>query len=169
MDKATITKVGIGAVMIGVLSYTIGYLFKQIRYLVNTDFKFVGTSINNISIDKISITIWWEVVNKSDISFTISNQEYDIYINGSYIKKVGYSSPVIIKPKEKSKIPTYVVLTLQDLKKIGLINIVSLLTKEGRDSLNLTVKGKFTVKTSIVEVKRFPFEFEDSIGDITEY
>lgn len=169
MDKTLLKKVGIGAVMIGVLSYTISYLFKQVRLLVKTDFVFSGTQLNSVSLEKVSITLWWEVVNKSDISFTISNQEYDIFVNGRFIKKVGYSSPVEIKPKEKTKIPVYVVLTLQDLKNIGLQNIVSLLTEEGRKNLNLKVQGKFTIKTSIFEVKKFPFEYEENLDTLTKY
>ena len=149
MDKGLITRIGIGAVMIGVFGYTLNYLLKQVRKLVNTEFIFSGTRINSIALDKISITLWWKVVNKSEISFKVSNQDYDVYLNGQYLKKVGYTSPIEVKSNSTSYIPTYVVFEPKDL--------------------NLLVKGTFTVKTEVFEVKKFPFEFEDTIHNIYNY
>ena len=169
MDKGLITRIGIGAVMIGVFGYTLNYLLKQVRKLVNTEFIFSGTRINSIALDKISITLWWKVVNKSEISFKVSNQDYDVYLNGQYLKKVGYTSPIEVKSNSTSYIPTYVVFEPKELKNIGLENASKFLTEEGRKDLNLLVKGTFTVKTEVFEVKKFPFEFEDTIHNIYNY
>lgn len=169
MEKSVVTKLGIGVVMIGVFAYTLDFILKQVRKLVNTTFDFSGVRINSLQLDKVSITLFWKVVNKSDISATISNQDFDIYLNGRFIKKVGYANPVEIKANKTTYLPTYVVFNADDLKKIGIGDAGLLLTKEGRKRLNLLVKGTFTVKTSIFEVKKFPFEFEDTIQNIYNY
>jgi LEA14-like dessication related protein len=169
MEKSTIQRIGIGAVMIGVFGYTLNYLLKQVRKLVNTEFEFSGTRINSISFEKISITLWWKVVNKSDISFTVSNQDFDIYLNDKFIKKVGYTSPVEVKANSTTYIPTYIVFEPKELKNIGLANAILFTNKENWKDLNLLCKGNFTVKTSIFEVKKFPFEFEDTIWNIYNY
>ena len=169
MEKSTITRLGIGAVMIGVFGYTLNYLLKQVRLLVNTEFEFSRVKINTISFDKISITLFWKVVNKSDIGFVVSNQDFDIYLNGKFLKKVGYTSPVKVNSKSTTYIPTYIVFEPKELANIGIENAVLFANKENWKKLNLLVKGNFTVKTSIAEVKKFPFEFEDSIYNISEY
>lgn len=169
MAKDTAIKWGIGLAMIGILGYTVNYLMTQIRLLINTDFEFVGTAINKLSFKQISITLWWKVVNKSDIAITVSNQNYDIFINGRFLKKVGYASPVEIKPHAETRIPTYIVFAPKDLGKIGLENVGNFFTSEGRKKLKLTVRGTMTVKTSVFELKEFPFEYEDTIENIYNY
>jgi LEA14-like dessication related protein len=169
MDNQQKIKLGVGVLIIGVLGFTINYLMKQIRLLVNTEFEMVGTSVNKVSLQQISITLWWKVVNKSDISATISDQVYDIYLNGKFVKKVGYAVPVEIKAKADTRIPTYIVFEPKELLNIGFENMGKFLTPEGRKELNLQVRGTFTVKTSVFEVKKFPFEFEDDIESIYNY
>ena len=169
MEKITLQKIGIGAVMIAVFGYTLNYVLTQVRKLVNTVFEFSGTRINIISFEKISITLWWKVVNKSDISFVVSNQDFDIYLNDKFIKKVGYTSPVEVKGNSTTYIPTYIVFEPKELKNIGLANAILFTNKENWKNLNLLCKGNFTVKTSIFEVKKFPFEFEDTIYNISNY
>ena len=169
MEKSTIQRIGIGAVMIGVFGYTLNYLLKQVRLLVNTVFEFSGVKVNSISLQQISITLWWKVVNKSDISFTVSNQDYDIYLNDTFVQKVGYTAPVEVKSKSTTFLPTYIVFEPKDLKNIGIANAILFTNKENWKDLNLLCKGTFTIKTSIAEVKKFPFEFEDNIHNITNY
>lgn len=169
MEKTTIQRIGIGAVMIGVFGYTFHYLMKQARKLVNTEFEFSKITLNSLSLEKVSITLWWKVVNKSDISVDVSNQDYDIFLNGRFIKKVGYTSPVKLKAKQTTYLPTYVVLTPKDVANIGIENALLLTNDEGQKKTTLLVKGKFTVKTSIFEVKKFPFEFEDTIYNMKNY
>jgi LEA14-like dessication related protein len=169
MEKTTIQRIGIGAVMIGVFGYTLNYLLKQVRKLVNTEFTFSKAKINDISFQKISITLFWKVVNKSDISFTVSNQDFDIYLNDIFVKKVGYTAPVEVKANTTSFIPTYIVFEPIELTKIGIGNALLFTNKENWKDLNLLCKGTFTIKTSIAEVKKFPFQFEDNIHNITNY
>lgn len=169
MTKDTKIKHGLGVVVIGLLAFTTHYLMKQIRLLVNTDFDMSGTQINKLSFKEISITLWWKVVNKSDISITVSDQVYDIYLNGKFVKKVGNAMEVEIKPHSTTRIPTYVVFNPKELLNIGFDNMGKFLTKQGRESLMLQVQGSMTVKTSVFTVKKFPFEFKDDVESIYNY
>ena len=162
-------KIGIGVVVIGVLAYTVNYVMKQVRLLVNTEFDMAGTKINKLSLNEVSITLWWKVINKSDISITVSEQVFDIYLNGKFIKKVGNAIPVKIKAHADNRIPTYIVFSPKDLLSMGYENMGKFLTKEGRKTLNLQVRGTMNVSTSVFDVKKFPFEFDDSIENIMNY
>lgn len=162
-------KLGLGIAVVGILAFTVNYLMKQVRLLVNTEFEMSGTTINKLSLQEISITLWWRVVNKSDISINISEQVYDIYINGIFIKKVGNAIPVKIKARDETKIPTYVVFAPKDLMVLGFDNMGKFLTKDGRKDLELQVVGSMSVSTDVFEVKKFPIEFKDSIERIMNY
>jgi LEA14-like dessication related protein len=163
MTKGVAIKWGLGAVMVGLLGFTVHYVMKQIQLLVNTEFTSVGTQINKINFSEINITLWWKVVNKSDIGLTLTNQIYDVYLNGKFVKKVGSSIPVTISPHADTRIPTYVVFTPKELLKVGFLNFANLLTKEGRSKTVMEVKGSIDMKTSVFSVKNFPFEYADDM------
>lgn len=169
LDKLSKIKIGLGLFMIGVTAFTVNFLLKQVRLLANTRFDMVGTSVNKISLDEINITLWWKVTNLSDFTFTIKNQAYDVFLDGEFIKKVGSAQPVEVLAKGTTRLPTYVVFTPKEVLSIGLANLQGISTTEGRKKLKLKVKGSFTIGTSLFNVKKIPFEFQDSIENIMNY
>lgn len=169
MTKDGKIKLGLGLVAVGLLAFTADYLLRQVRRLVNTDFELDRTQVNKLSFKKISLTLWWKVVNKSDIELNVSDQTYDIYLNGKFVKKVGNAVPVDIKPNSTTYIPTYIVFAPKELIKVGLENLSQFLTKEGRKDLILQVQGSLTLKTSVFTVKKIPIEYEDDIEAIMNY
>lgn len=169
LDKLSKIKIGLGVFMIGLTAYTINFIMKQVRLLTNTRFEMVGTSLNKLSLDEINITIWWKVTNLSDFTFTIKNQAYDIFINDTFIKKVGSAQSVEVLAKGTTRLPTYIVFTPKELIALGITNYKNLSTEEGRAKLKLKVKGDFTIGTSLFNVKKIPFEFKDSIKNIMNY
>ena len=166
IDKVSALKWGLGFILIGLSAYTVNYVMKQIRLLAKTKFDVVGTALNKISSKEISITLWWKVVNSSDISFVVKNQVYDIYLNDRFVKKVGYADPVEVLANGTSRIPTYISVSPKELLNIGLMNIGDLATKEGREKTKLKVVGSFVLETSIKISKKIPFEYSDTLGNI---
>lgn len=169
IDKSTKIKWGLAVVMVGLSAFVVNYLAKQVRMLVRTKFAMSGIAINKITFKEINFSLWWKVTNNSDISFTISNQVYDVYLNGKLAKRVGNKPDVKISPHSVGKIPTNVVLDYKELVKIGLDNIGDLLDKDKRNKIQLEVVGTFTLKTSVFTLKDFPFEFKDTFGNIANY
>lgn len=163
MQKSTAIKWGLGAIMVGLLGYTVHYVMKQIQLLVNTEFDMVGTQVNKIGLKEINLTIWWKVVNKSDIGITLTNQIYDVYLDGKFVKKVGSSIPITIAPHADTRLPTYVVFTPQELVKVGIMNFANLMSKEGRLKTIMEVKGRIDLKTDVFAVKNFPFDYADNM------
>jgi LEA14-like dessication related protein len=169
MDNAKKIKWILGLTMVGIAGVTVNYLMKQVRLLVNTEFTMVGTRINKISLKEINITLWWKVVNKSDISITISEQVYNVYLNDKLVNVINTIQPIVIAPHADTRIPTNIIFTPKDVAKIGISSLASFITKEGREKLNLQVKGTMDLQTSIFKVKKFPIEFEDTIENIMNY
>lgn len=167
--KQIALKWGLGLAMVGILGFTIHYLMKQIRLLVDTDFELAGTKINKLSLKEINLTLWWKIINKSDITVSVSEQNYDLFLNGQFVKRVGYQESVQIHPRSDNRVPTVVSFTPKEAIKVGVSNFTSLLTKAGRSRLNLEVVGSMDIKTSIFELKKFPFEFKDNLQAIMDY
>jgi LEA14-like dessication related protein len=162
-------KWGLGAIMIGVFGVTVTYLMQQISKLVNTKWSLLGTEIKNISINEISLVIWWRVLNESDFSFSISNQVFDVYLNGRLIKKIGFSPKVNIPTNSDSRVPTAITITAEELILAGLSFIDLLQNKEGRSKLFLEVKGNMELSIDDFKIKQVPFYFKDSIQSIMNY
>ena len=88
LDRITKIKIGLGVFMIGLTAFTINYLLKQVRLLANIKFDMVGTTVSKLSLTKIEIILWWKITNVSDLSFTIKEQIYDVYLNGKLLKNI---------------------------------------------------------------------------------
>ena len=169
LDKISKIKIGLGIFLVGATAYVLNYILKQARLLANTKFEMVGTAINKISLQEVSITLWWKVTNYSDLSFIVKEQVYDIYLNDKFVKKVGYAEPVEVLAKGVSRIPTYIAFTPKEAIQIGLDNLGGFAVKEGRQKLKLKVVGDFTIQTKIYTARKIPFLFEDTIENIMNY
>ena len=89
-------KWGLGAIMVGVFGVALTYIMQQVKKLVNTELSLIGTQVKKISLNEINIILWWRVLNDSDFSFQVSNQVYDVYLNETFIKKVGFSPKILL-------------------------------------------------------------------------
>jgi LEA14-like dessication related protein len=137
--------------------------------LANIKFDVVGTTVSKLSLTKIEIILWWKITNVSDISFTIKEQTYDIFLNGQFLKKVGSAEPIEVLSEGVTRLPTYVVFTPEEAVKIGINNLGDFLTEDGRKKLKLKVTGFFTIQTKLFAVRKVPFEYEDTIHNIMNY
>ena len=162
-------KWGLGAIMIGVFGLTVTYVMQQVGKLVNTEWSLIGTQVKKISTSEIDIILWWRVLNGSDFSFEVSNQVFDVFLNGKFIKKVGFSPKVKIPTNSDSRIPTYISISPKEILSTG-VNFLDLLVNEqGREKLFLEVKGAMDLTVDGLPIKKIPFAFKDSIQKIMNY
>lgn len=169
MISNSTVKWGLGAIMIGLFGVTVAYMMQQIKKLVNTEWYLIGTQVKKISLNEIDIILWWQVLNSSDFSFEVSNQVYDVFLNGTFIKKIGFSPNVKIPTNSDSRIPTYVALSPKELLSTGVNFLDLLLNEQGRSKLFLEVKGTMDVSIDGLPIKKTPFAFKDSIQNIMNY
>lgn len=169
MIKNSTIKWGLGAIMVSVFGVTLAYIMQQTKKLVNTEWSLIGTQVKKISLNEINLILWWRVLNSSDFSFQVSNQVYDVFLNGTFIKKVGFSPSINIPTNSDSRIPTYVSISPKELLSTS-INFLDLLVNEqGRSKLFLEVKGTMDLSIDKIPVKKVPFAFKDSIQNIMNY
>jgi LEA14-like dessication related protein len=159
----------LGAVMVGSLAFAVDYLGKQVRKMVNLSFGMAGVRIDEINLKNVRMTMFFYIINPSDIGVSVKEQNYDVLLNGQYIKTVGNENKVYIAPHSDTRIPIYVSFTPKEAAKVIGSNWSSLTTKEGRNKLDVEVKGTMTISTELFSVRKIPFEFKDDLQSIMEY
>lgn len=162
-------KWGLGAIMVGVFGVTLTYIMQQVKKLVNTEWSLIGTQVKKISSSEIDLILWWRVLNSSDFSFEVSNQVFDVSLNGQFIKKVGFSPKIKIPTNSDSRIPTYVSISPKELLSTGVNFLDLLVNKQGREKLFLEVKGTMDLTVDGLPIKKIPFAYKDSIQNIMNY
>lgn len=169
LDKTAKIKISLGVFVIGLTALTLNFILKNIRKLVHLKFAFKGTDVNAINLKELSLTMKWLVENPSDLNFIIKNQVYDIYLNDTFVRKVGSSQETDIYGRGTSIIPTNIYITTKEVLKLGVDNIAGFLTEEGRKKTKLKVVGSFDIKTPLFTLRKLPIEFQDTIQNIINY
>jgi LEA14-like dessication related protein len=111
----------------------------------------------------------WKVTNPSDFNFTIKNQVYDVFLNDKFVRKVGSSAETEVFGRGTSILHTNIYITTKEVLKLGVDNLSSFITEEGRKKTKLKVSGTFDVATPIFTLRKLPFYFEDTIHNIMNY
>jgi LEA14-like dessication related protein len=169
LDTKAKIKIGLGVFVIGLTAITFNFLFKNIRKLVHLQFDYKDTDVNKINFKEISLTMNWKCTNPSDFNFTLKNQIYDVFLNDTFIRKVGSSAETEVYGRGTSIVPTNVYITTKEVLKLGADNLAGFLTEEGRKKTKLKVVGTFDVGTPLFRLKKLPFYFEDTIHNIMNY
>ena len=76
----------------------IGFFIVQVRKLINADWTYAGFKITNLSLQKVTITLYLKVENDGVLSVAVTNQNYDAYLNNNFVSKITNNQPFLIKP-----------------------------------------------------------------------
>jgi hypothetical protein len=169
LDTKGKLKIGLGIGIIALTTLTMNYILKNVRKLVHMTFLFKDTDVNKINFKEISITLNWLVKNPSDFNFTIKNQVYDVFINDTFVRKVGATEDTEVYGRGTSIIKTNIYITTKEALKLGADNLAGFITDAGRKKTTLKVVGTFDVKTPLFTLRKLPFEFKDTIHNIMNY
>lgn len=169
LDKKAQIKIGLGVFIIGLTALTLNYVFKNVRKLIGLTFDYKNTDVNKLNLKEISLTMNFVCTNPSNFNFTIKNQVYDVFLNDTFIRKVGSSAETEVYANGTSIIPANIYITTKEVLKLGAENLAGFITEEGRKKMRLKVVGTFDVKTPIFTIKKLPFFFQDTIQNIMNY
>lgn len=76
------------AISLGLVSIFAGAAYIQIQKALKYALKFKEFRVKKINLSEISFDLFYDLVNKSAISFDISEIKVDVYVNGFFITKV---------------------------------------------------------------------------------
>lgn len=155
-------KVTIGVASAGVLAGG-AYLVSQIQKLKTGTFKVLGAKGLVINGGKVSFTLITQFKNNSNLSAKVTNQDYDVLINGKRIGIVHSEDVVEIKAQDYNIIPLKVDVDVNAVLTESLANIANYFSN--KDAIKITLKGNLTWKKGIISAKQ-PFEFSYSLKEI---
>jgi len=151
--------IAVGLTAIGI------YLKKQFDKIYNAAWTYGGVKNLKLGFDRISFTLFYNVDNKGDLSVVVSEQDYDVIVNGVFVSKIKNTSNVKIVSKGITKIPFYVNFAPKDLIAAGLKNISDLLNN--KKNVKIVIKGHLNIKAGIISLKKYPYELAFTLADIT--
>lgn len=134
----------------------IAYFRKQYKLLYDACYTISGGIVHSIGLDNVKITLFFKVVNESDITLELSDMNFNIYVNKMFITNIKRTQPQILYSKSDTIIKLDFQFNPKDLLRAGLTNISPIIYD--KEKLVITTKGTFSLKTGIVKLRRFPFD-----------
>lgn len=139
--------------LIALVSISGAYLYNEVSKVLSYTLKFVG--LREVKFDKsgVSFKILYEYTNKANISITITQQEYEVYINGQYLTTLSNFAPNVLNGGITNTIEINVNLTPEDFKKVKLNWVQVLLDPK---SVEIKTIMKWKIKYGFV---KFPVTY----------
>lgn len=151
-----------GLALVGIV--VMAYLAKQVDLLKNACYTIAGAIIHEISFNKMSFTMLLNISNKSDIDFMVTNQKYNIYVNGMLVAVVQNPNDIKVRAKGMSTVNIDIDFNPQDLLKKGIENIASLI--QNKNNIIIEVKGYLSLKAGVVNVKNYEVDERLSLKEL---
>lgn len=143
---------GLAIATIGVIAY----FKRQYNLIADACYTISGGVVHALSLSNVKITLFFKIVNESDITIEVSNLSTNIYVNKMFVTKINKPDMQILYSKSDAIIKLDFEFNPKDLLRAGLTNIESIIYD--KEKLVIGLKGTFSAKTGIVKLKNFPFE-----------
>jgi LEA14-like dessication related protein len=149
--------------LIAILIAVISYLVTQLMKISKADLVYAGMKIKSVSFSKINLTLYFKIINTGSATVTLSNQEYDVYLNGKFVSHMKYSTPFIISPGENI-LPLEVTVGLADAIKAGLSNLSDIINDKSK--INVSLKGKRSMKIGFLSFNNVTINETINLGSL---
>lgn len=148
---------------IGIVTIAGALAYLQYKKLMNYTLKFKGLKIRKLSFTDFDFDIILDFVNKSKINFIIERQEYDVYVNKTFVSKLKNDRPTQINALSSSPLVLSVKVNPKDvLQKLGL-NAVNLTLNAGKTIIKVDAKLKVKLWFFTINI---PFVYEMPLKDM---
>jgi LEA14-like dessication related protein len=160
----TSVKIILGAT--GLLVFgTASYLYSQVLKLKNGAFKVFGAKDLKINAGNLSVTLLARFKNNSDISATVKDQYYEIFVNDKKVGEVSNAESIKVSSNGESVIPLNIKANLLSVLTEGLANLGNYFNNQ--DAVTLKIKGYLTWKSGLIS-SRQPFEVSQTLKEINQ-
>lgn len=135
-------KVIIWSGVLAVLGYTAYWVNKQIKKLQDFTLTFKKMKVNRFNQKEIDFDTFYEYKNNSDIDIHLSSQEYDIYMNGTYVTTLKNYAENTLKANSVSSLAFNVNIKFADLDKKLRVNYFDMVTQPKEVKISIVMKWK---------------------------
>jgi len=134
----------------GGVVFTVGlaYLLIQFKKLMDYTIKFSRFQKVKISPNELIFDIFVKLDNPSNLALTLTNQNYDVYINNNFVTNVNTSVQTTLKAKTSTEFPLRINVNPNDITKaMGTNWAILLLTPE-----KVVITTVFKVKVKVLGI-----------------
>lgn len=160
-------KVRNGIIIGGLLVATVGliaYFRRQINLLKDACYTISGGIIHSFTLNNVKMTLFFKIVNESDISIDVSNMVFNIYVNNMFVTKIEKPDSQTIYSKSDTIIKLEFQFNPKDLLRAGITNIEPIIYD--REKLVVAIKGRFSAKTGIVKLSNYPIDEKITLKEL---
>jgi len=147
--KYLLITLGVGAIIGGF------YLYEQYNKLMDYCISPKKIKLNRFTRTQADIDVVLNFFNKSNLTIDLYEQEYNVYLNGSFVTKVSNSITQQIKAKAGSELAVKLQFNPEDAIKIAAANIVELLTAP--DTVKIVIATKLIAGVKGI---KFPIKYD---------
>ena len=149
--------------LVATLVVVISYLVTQLIKVKKATMTYAGVKIKSLSLNRIDLTAYFKSINTGTASVTLSNQEYDVYMNNKFVTHMKYSQPFVIKPG-LNIMPLEVSASLSDIVKAGFANLSDIITDKSK--VNITLSGTYTLKIGFLTFSKVALNETFNLGSM---
>lgn len=139
--------------VIGVLGVTAIWLTKQIKKIQDYTLTFKKIKVNKFSKDTLDFNVYYDYTNNSDIDINLSQQEYDVYVNGVFITTLTNYAENVLKAKSTSQLGFNVLLNLPELDKKLRVSYFSMVAQPKEVKIDVVMRWKVRLGFIKIPVK----------------
>ena len=148
---------------IGVVSLTCAFAYFQYQKIMDYVIGFKKMKVNSASLNNIDLDLFLNFTNKSNLKFTIKEQDYSVYVNDVYITKLVNYSSTLINANSTSPITLNVKFNPQTVAKTLGSNIINMMSNLGQMKLRIDMKLKVSIYFITVSI---PYSYVTTLKEI---
>lgn len=142
--------------IVGYFSYK--WIAKQLIKMEDYELYFQKLVIKKFTKNEAVMDIFMKFTNRSNLSVTLSEQEYDIYANGVFLTTVVNKAPNTIKANSTSSVGARISFNPAEIIAKGILNPVELLTSPKKLKIKTVMKYKIRVLAFSIPIPEIIYE-----------
>jgi LEA14-like dessication related protein len=135
-------KTAIWGGVIALLGVTAVWVNKQVKKMNDFVLTFKKISVNKFNLQELDFNVFYEYKNNADIDINLSSQEYDIYVNGTFITTMTNYAENSLKANSTSSLGFNCKLNLPDLDKKLRLNYFKMVAQPKEVKISVVMKWK---------------------------
>jgi LEA14-like dessication related protein len=167
MEKG-LKKVLIVSGIVGALAGFSYFIYRQMMKAINYKISSQGVKVLSRDKENIKLLVKMGITNPSDLTLTLTEQEYDIYLNGIYITRLKSVVPQVIYENSTSTLELTVDINYKDI--LSKMNVASGTTISEKLAMvanlkqqKLKLSSKLSIKYGILPSIPIVYDYEDTL------
>jgi len=124
------------------LGFTALWLKKQIAKIQDFKLTFVKLQVNKFDTKTLDFNVMYDYTNNSDIDINLNSQEYDLYINGTYLNTMTNFAENVLKANSVSPLGFNAKFDLNEVNKKLKVNYFKMVTAPKDVKLKIVMRWK---------------------------